>query len=272
MLNHPDTESPTPSSGKLVLPDPSDEEQRVASGQHSAQIHPGLLIRQTMPPAPTKVLPKLVWYWRKDPAYKVFMIAIAMVVVASLVFVSLVSAALFDHSSPGAGLSQTPGKVTPGGTVDLHPTFPKPTGGNGSNQSSQPPAQSTPVVGPGDTPTAGPTVTTQPGGSLTLQITGYPSAVPNGSRVDITVSTNQPGVQVYLEIQYSHAQPSRALAGPGTTDANGNVTIPWSVFVFSFDRKNVQATLRAIGTDQNGQQVVSPPVVVQVTFGFGAGG
>jgi hypothetical protein len=183
MLNHPDTEPPTP-SGKLVLPDPSDEEQRVASGQHSAQIHPGLLIRPTTPPAPAKVLPKLVWYWRKDPAYKVFMIAIAAVVVASLVFVSLVSAALFGHSSPGTSLSQTPGKVTPGGTVDLHPTFPKPTGGNGSSQSSQPPAQSTPVVGPGDTPTAGPTVTTQPGGPLTIQITGYPSAVSNGSRVD----------------------------------------------------------------------------------------
>ena len=272
MLNHPDTESPTPSSGKLVLPDLSDEEQREASGLHRAHIHPGLLIRPTTSPAPAKVLPKLVWYWRKDPAYKVFIIAIATVVVASLVFVSLVSAALFGHSSPGTTLSQTPpGKVTPAGTVDLHPTFPKPTGGNGPSQSSQPPAQSTPVVGPGNTPTAGPTVTVQPGGQLTLQITGYPATVANSSTYPITVTTNQPGITVYLQIHYN-APSLRSYAGPGTTDANGIVTIPWTVSVFSFNHKNVQATLRAIGTDQNGQQVASPPVVVQVLIGPGTGG
>jgi hypothetical protein len=260
MLNHPDTDLPTPSSGKLVLPDLSDEEQRVASGQYRAQIHPGLLIRQTTPPAPQKVLPKLVWYWRKDPAYKVFMIAIAMVVVASLVFVSLVSAALFGHSSAGADLSQTPpAKVTPTGKVDLRPTFPKPTGGNGTAQSSQPPAQSTPVVGP----TVQPTSTTQPGGQLTLQITGYPSTVVNNSTVPITVSTNQPGITVYLQIRYN-ATSLRNTAGPGTTDDNGNVTIPWTVSVFSFGRKNVQATVLAIGIDQNGHRAYSPQVVIQV--------
>ena len=260
MLNHPDTDLPTPSSGKLVLPDLSDEEQRGASGQYRAQIHPGLLIRPTTPPAPQKVLPKLAWYWRKDPAYKVFMIAIAMVVVASIVFVSLVSAALFGHTSSGASLSQTPpAKVTPTGKVDLRPTFPKPTGGNGTSQSSQPPAQSTPVVGP----TAQPTGTVQSGGQLTLQITGYPSTVANNSTVPITVSTNQPGITVYLQIHYN-ATSLRNTAGPGTTDGNGNVTIPWTVSVFSFGRKNVQATVLAIGIDQNGQRVYSPQVVIQV--------
>lgn len=262
MLNHPDTDLPTPSSGKLVLPDLSDEEQRVASGQYRAQIHPGLLIRPTAAPAPKKVLPKLAWYWRKDPAYKVFMIAIAMVVVACIVFASLVSAALFGRSSSSVSLSQTPpAKVTPRGTVDLHPTFPKPVGGNGTGQSSQPPAQNTPSLGP--TATAQPTVTTQPGGPLTLQITGYPSTVANNSTVPITVSTNQPGVTVYLQIRYT-GSPQRPFAGPGTTDANGNVTIPWTVSVFTFNRRNVQATLTAIGIDQNGHRVNSPPVVVQV--------
>jgi len=269
MLNHPDTEVPTPSSGKLVLPDLSDEEQRVASGQHRAPFNPTLLIRQRAPSAPKKVLPKLAWYWRKDPAYKVFMIAIALVVVASLVFVSLVSAALFGRSSSGASFSQTPpAKVTPGGTVDLHPTFPKPGGGNGTGQSSQPPAQNTPSLGTTGTATAGPTV--QPGGQLTLQIINYPATVSNNSVVDITVSTNQPGVSVYLQIRYN-AQPSRASAGPRTTDANGNVTIPWSVFIFSFTHKSVQATLTAIGTDQNGQHVASGPVVIQVMTGPGMG-
>ena len=260
MLNHPDTDLPTPSSGKLVLPDISDEEQRVASGQYRAQIHPGLLIRQKTQPAPQKVLPKLAWYWRKDPAYKVFMIAIAMVVVASIVFVSLVSATLFGRSSSGASLSQNPpANVTPGGTVDLHPTFPKPTGGNGTGQSSQPPTQNTPSLGP----TAQPTSTVQSGGQLTLQISNYPSTVANNSTVPITVSTNQPGITVYLQIRYSGTS-LRPYAGPGTTDANGNVTIPWSVSVFSFGRKNIQATLTAIGTDQNGHRVASDPVVIQV--------
>ncbi len=258
MLNHPDTERPIPSSGKLVLPDLSDEEQRVSSGPHRAQFNPNLLIRQKTLPAPKKVLPKLAWYWRKDPAYKVFMIALAMVVLASIVLVSLVSSSMFGRSSSGAGYSQTPpAKVVPGGPVDLHPAFPTPGGGNGTGQSSQPPAQNTPSLGSTGTGTV------QPGGQLTLQITNFPAAVSNNSRVDITVSTNQPGISVYLQIRYN-AQPTRASAGPRTTDANGNVTIPWSVFVLSFGHKNVQATLTAIGTDQNGQRVSSNSVVIQV--------
>lgn len=262
MLNHPDTRPLTPLSGKLVLPDVSYEEQRVASGQHRAQFDPNLLIRQKTPPPPKQTLPKLAWYWRKDPAYKVFMIALAMVVVASVILVALVSASMFGHPSPGASYSQTPPtKVVPRGTVDLHPTFPKPSGGNGTGQSSQPPAQSTPSLGTTTTATVQPT--TQPGGQLTLQINNFPGAVNNNSRVDITVSANQPGVSVYLQIRYN-AQPMRATAGPRMTDANGNATIPWSVFVFSFSRKNIQATLTAIATDQNGQRVSSNSVVIQV--------
>lgn len=269
MLNHPDTERPNPSSSKLVLPDLSDEEQRVSSGQHRAQFNPNLLIRQKTPPAPKKVLPKLAWYWRKDPAYKVFMIALVMVVLASIVLVSLASSAMFGRSSSSVSYSSTPpAKVVPNGPVDLHPAFPTPGGGQGTGESSQPPAQNTPSLGPTATGTAQPTV--QPGGQLTLQITGFPAAVNNNSRVDITVSTNQPGVSVYLQIHYN-AQPTRANAGPGTTDANGNVTITWSVLVFSFSRKNVQATLIAVGTDKNGQRVSSAPVVVQVFLGPGMG-
>ncbi len=269
MLNHPDTERPHPLSGKLVLPDLPDEEQRVSSGQHKAQFNPNLLIRQKSPPAPEKVLPKLAWYWRKDPAYKVFMIALAMVVLASIVLVSLASSALFGRSSSGVGYSSTPpAKVVPTGPVDLRPAFPTPGGGKGTGESSQPPAQSTPSLGSTTTDTTQPTV--QPGGQLTLQITGFPATVNNNSRVDITVSTNQPGVSVSLQIRYN-VQPARANAGPGTTDANGDVTIPWSVFVFSFNRKNVQATLTAIATDQNGQHVSSAPVVVQVLLGPGVG-
>lgn len=269
MLNHPDTERPIPSSGKLVLPDLSNEEQRVSSGPHRAQFNPNLLIRQKTPPAPEKVLPKLAWYWRKDPAYKVLMIAVAMVALASVALVSLVSASMFGRSSSSVSYSSTPpAKVVPKGPVDLHPAFPTPGGGNGTGQSSQPPAQNTPSLGPTSTATAQPTV--QPGGKLTLQIVNYPATVMNNSRVGIMVSTNQPGVSVYLQIRYN-AQPMRASAGPRTTDGNGNVTIPWSVLVFSFNHKNIQATLTAIATDQNGQRVSSNPVVVQVLSGPGMG-
>ncbi len=85
----------------------------------------------------------------------------------------------------------------------------------------------------------------------------------NNSTVDITVSTNQPGISVYLQIRYN-TQSSRGFAGPRTTDANGNATIPWTVLVLSFGHKSVQATLTAIATDQNGQRVSSGPVVIQV--------
>ena len=266
MLNHPDTDVPPPSSGKLVLPDLSGEEQRIASGQHRAQIHPGLLIRQTTPPTPKKLLPKLAWYWRKDPAYKVFMIAIALVVVASIVFVSLLSTALFGRSSSVASFSQTPPvKVTPGGKVDLHPTFSAPGGGHGTGQSSQPPAQNTPSTGP--TSTAQPTV--QPGGPNTLQIINYPQTVSNNSVVDVTVSANQPGVSIYLQIRYTNAFPAQTRTGARTTDGSGTVTLSWSVQVFSFGHKHILATLTAIGIDQNGQTFTSDPVVVQVASGPG---
>ncbi len=262
MLNHPDTKPSDLVPEKMVLPAPVGEEEYVTSDQHSAQFYPNLLIRQKTPPAPKKILPRLAWYWRKDPAYKVFMIALVMVVVASVVLVSLAGASLFGRSSSGASLSQTPpSKVAPGGPVDLHPTFPTPSGGHGSGQSSQPPAQNTPSIGSTDTGTVQPT--TQPGGQLSVQITNYPAIVMNNSTVDITVYTNQPGISVYLQIRYN-VPPSRAYAGPGTTDANGNATIPWTVFVSSFGRKNAQATLTAIATDQNGQHVSSDPVVIQV--------
>jgi hypothetical protein len=267
MLKHPDTKLSDFSSKKMAMPALVGEEERTVSDQHRAQFDPNLLIRQKTPPAPKKILPRLVWYWRKDPAYKIFMIALALVVVASIVFVSLVSASLSGRSSSGTSYSQSPpAKVAPSGKVDLHPAFPTPSGGNGSGQSSQPPAQNTPSLGSQPTGTAQPTM--QPGGQLTLQIVNPPAIVMNNSRVDITISTHQPGLLVYLQIRYN-AQPSRAFAGPRTTDGNGNATIPWSVFVFSSGHKNVQATLTATATDQNGQHVSSASIVIQVLSGMG---
>ena len=263
MLNNPDTQEPAPQSGKLVLPAPPVEEQRTYSG---TQLRPEQLILRRTQPAPKGTVSKLTYYWRKDPAYKVLIIALAMVVIAGVVFVSLASATVFgNQNSSASSLSQNPPpapKAT--GTVDLRPTFPNPSGGNGTNQSSQPPLYQTPSL-PSTSPTAQ-SSPTQGNGSLTVQITNIPPVVNNGSTVDVGVNASEPGASVLLVIRYT-VPPSRATAGPATTDGGGNATISWFVFVYGFKQRTVQATVYAVATDQNGQQARSQVVTVQVNVG-----
>jgi hypothetical protein len=261
MLNNPDTQEPTPQSGKLVLPAPPVEEQRTYSG---TQLRPEQLILRRTRPAPKGTVSKLTYYWHKDPAYKVLIIALAMVLIAGVVFVSLASATFFGNQNLSASsLSQNPPpapKAT--GTVDLRPTFPNPSGGNGTTQSSQPPLYQTPSL-PSTSPTAQ-SSPTQGNGSLTVQITNIPPVVNNGTSVDVGVNTSEPNANVLLVIHYNNAQPSRANAGPATTDGGGNATISWFVFVYSLRQRTVQATVYAVATDQNGQQARSQDVNVQV--------
>jgi len=269
MLNHPGTEDKAPVSGRLVLPAPHDETPRSSPLQPSAHFEPGQLIRRRTSAVPNELLPKFIHYWRKDPAYKVFMVAVGMVVLAAIIFVSLGSAALLGKPLFSNSYTQAPPTaVSPKGTVDLQPTFPKPKGGSGSGQSSQPPAQGTTTV-INVTPTAIASMTAQPtqpgqGGPITLQIVSYPSNVVNGTRVSVTISTNQPGITVTLQVR-SNVQPHNVTAGSGTTDANGNVTIGWSVFFFGSGKK-ATATLTAVAYDQQGQQATSSPVTVQVNL------
>lgn len=267
MLNHPGTEDQAPASGRLVLPAPTEETPRSSPFPQQPRVEPGQLIRRETSTAPKELLPKITYYWRKDPAYKVFMLAIALFVVAAIVFASLGSAALLGKPLFSNSNTQTPPTVAaPKGTVDLRPTFPKPSGGSGSGQTSQPPAQgTTTVINVTPSPTA--SVSPQPtqpgqGGPLTLSITSYPPSVSSGSRVAITISANQPGITVSLQVR-SNAQPRNYIAGSSTTDANGNATIGWFVFFFSTSHK-VTATLTAIAQDSQGQQVTSAPVTVQV--------
>jgi hypothetical protein len=257
MINQPDTQEQEPQPGKLVLPTPPVDEQRMYHGGQKAQLRPEQLIRNRTQPAPQGAGAKLAYYWRKDPAYKVLMIAMAMVLIAGLIFVSLASAAFLGNPNIFASSSSQniPRGANPTGTVDLHPGFPTPGGGNGSNQSSQPPMQSTPALQP-TTDQQSPTA----GGTLTVQITNYPQTVTNGSRANVDVNTSEPGVSVILMIRYS--QGGRTTAGPQTTDSNGNATIPW--FVFVFGQRNIQATIYAVATDQNGQRAKSQTVQVQI--------
>ncbi len=264
MLNNTETEQFTPVAENLRVSAPLDQEQRLVNIPLEAPLHPGLLIRQKTTPAPKKLLPRVAFYWRKDPAYKVFMVAVAMTVVASMVFISLASASLFGVSIPSTSYTpKPPTNVIPKGTVDLQPGFPKPGGGTGSDQSSQPPPQSNAV--PGATTTAQPNPTNQPGGPLNVQITNFSPVVVNGSHASVTVSTNQPGVQVFLQISYN-VRPYQATGGPQTTDGNGVARIRWTVRVAASSR-GAQATVTAIAVDQNGQQVSSNPVTITiVTF------
>ena len=271
MINQPEIQEPNPQQEKLVLPPPDGNESSTPGDSlHYTQVRPEHLIRHAAMP-PKDPLARLIYFWRKDPAYKVLIIAVCLVLIAGLLFFSLVSRAMnpnffkLNSTSP----QTPPTAVTPSGTVDLRPAFPSPAGGQGSSTSSQPPAQSTPALQPtvDNTPTIQSSPTPGQGGTLTVQITGIPNRVPNGSVVDVGVSTNEANVTVELYIVYN-APPERDFAGPRMTDDGGNTSIPWSVSVYKTG--GARAIVVAIARDQNGQQAQSQPVSVQIA-GFGGG-
>jgi hypothetical protein len=209
----------------------------------------------------------LRYFWGKDPAYKVLVIAISAVVIAGILLLSLVSNTLLHNTklfAMGNSFSQNPPTaVTPIGTIDAHPTFPPPGGGTGSSTSSQPPAQSTPVL----QPTVDSTSTT--GGQLTVSISGVPGRVQNNSVVSVSINTSEPNVTVELMVRYT-AAPYRYTSGEYTTDGGGNATINWSVSVFTFGR-HTQATVYAVAIDQNGQQAQAQSISVEVIGGYTGG-
>jgi hypothetical protein len=278
MIHHPDSQQePHPLSGKLVLPAIPDEvymNQRMSRPLQAFPVRPEQLIQHTTPPLPSGPFAKLRYFWGKDSAYKVLMIAIGTVLIAGLLSLSLVSASFLRNIGSFAGdnsLSQTPPKsVVPTGTVVVHPTFPPPGGGSGSGTSSQPPPQSTPVLQPtqSDNPTPQPT-SGSGNGQLTIQINGIPNHVQNNSTIPVSVTTSEPNVTVNLYVVYN-APPYRYLSSSRTTNDNGNATITWTVSVFMMGR-HAQAVVYAVATDQNGQRAQTQPVSVQVVGGNGGG-
>jgi hypothetical protein len=278
MVNQPDQDMeglPTP-SGKLVLPAPPDEGQYLQP--YTVPIRSESLIRHTVSKASSAshgLLTKFTTLWRKDPAYRILSLAIALVVVASVVFVALGARALMDDNGGlvwNQAYTQHPGAAKPAGTVDNKPAFPAPsTGQSGSDQSSQPVASPTPDLQPTSTsastptPASDPTPGSGPGqpGNLQVQVTSVPSTVSNDSRVNVDVQTNQPNVTVTLEVTYSNAYPSNYTSGSRTTDDSGNASLAWAVRIFSAGSE-IQATVVVIARDQNGQEVVSQPQTVTV--------
>lgn len=258
MVNQPekDTRGVQTPERKLVLPAPPDE--GLYRRPYSSP-RPDPLIDQQTPPTSNNLFTRLFRLWRKDPAYAVLSLAIALVAIASLVFVVLgANAILSGNNGPAWSSAQTqhPPALTPAGTVDNHPTFPTPGSNKGSSSSSQPQG--------GPTPSLQPSPVDQ--GTLTVQIVSISDVVHNNSRVHVVVQTSEPGVSVRLQVTYD-AAPFFYTSGVRTTDDNGNASIPWNVRVFGLggNGNGVQATVVVVAVDRNGQQANSQPATVTVT-------
>lgn len=245
---------------KLVLPAPPQQEPHYK--QSHAHPHHESTIRITPVQPGLTASPghfaSLLQKGRKEPAYFVLTLAIALVLITSIIFVALGASVFFNNNGQQWNSSQTerePGQ-TPSGTVDAKPSFPTPASNQGSNQSSQPAA--------GPQPTFQPSPTTQ--GPLSVQITSIPNVVHNNTRVHVVVQTSEPNVDVRLQVTYDVVPFFYAVSGH-TTDGNGNATLPWNIRVFLNNTFNqsAQATVTVIATDQQGQQATSQPVSVIVT-------
>lgn len=275
----PEVQERNRGSGKLILPphtgqlpSPNAHEQKTTaysdSGplpfsnlhkqQHAA--YPGQLLPPNLSKAATNHLGKFWQLVRKDPAYRLLLVAVVMVLISSIVFVSFASSLFF---APAQNPSPPSLSVTVTGTVDLHPTFAPPHGGQGSTTSSQPPKHATPslVNDPGMTAQATPPT----GGTLAVEIAGIPLQVPNNTTVPVTILANQPGVSVRLFVQYNVA-PGFFSSGAQTTDGGGTATLSWRVRVIG-TRTAAIARVTAIAQGRNGQQATSQTVTVQIISG-----
>lgn len=221
----------------------------------------------------SSVLAKLRYLWQRDPAHKVLMIAIAALIIAGLIFGSLVTymlsqmSELFLQNGRIVTLPQNaPTGVTLQGTVDFHPTFPTPAGGQGSTASSQPPSTGpTPSLQNTPTSTLQPTPTQQTG-QLSLQISSIPTQVSNNSVAPVQVMANEPDVTVRLYVTYN-GFPGFYTSREQLTDGEGNATLSWVVSVFTIGRGQAVARVVVMGQDQNGQQASSQMVTVDIVGG-----
>ena len=269
--NHPNLPGQEPPQQKLVLPAYSEEQQyQPAAYTQRVFVHPDQLRPQVLPTS-TNPLSKIAALWRADPAYKVLMIATAMVLIAGIIFATFL---VNTFVQPATSTSQAviPPKVAaalPTAHTNTPPTFPTPSGGQGSTQGSSQPPKSAPVVLPTLTPSDANQQATQTTGgqNLQLQITDIPQQVRNNSDVQVTVMANQPGVSVQLQVTFDNSIVTNT-AGPQQTDGNGNVTLNWHVANVAPFKQSFVARIVAIATDQNGQTVQSQTVSVQVSNRF----
>jgi len=101
MVNQPETpeQELLHQREKLVLPALSEgypPRQISSPPRMTLPTRPEQLIRRENVP-PQNLLARLRYFWHKDPAYKVLMIALVLVLVAGGLFVSLLSSALLHN-------------------------------------------------------------------------------------------------------------------------------------------------------------------------------
>ena len=259
MVNQPDQDMQGVHSParKLVLPEPPNAGQyrRRYSSPRSDQF-----INQTTSAAFHGLFTRVLHRWRSEPVFAVLSLAIVLVIIASLVFVSLGASALAGNTSGpvwNQAMTQHPVVPTPTGTIDMKPKFPTPVTGKGSSTSSQPSGSSATTLPPNQT-------NSNDQGTLSVQIANIPGVVPNQSQVQVDVQTSEPNVDVRLQVAYD-SPPFYYADGGNITDTNGNATLNWNVRVRSSSFNNVTATVVVVATDQNGQQAISQPITVLVT-------
>jgi hypothetical protein len=260
MVNQPDQDMQGVHSParKLALPEPPNAGQY---RRHYSSPRSGQFINQPTSAASHSLFTRVLHRWRTEPAFAVLSVAIVLVIIVSLVFVSLGASAMAGNAGGpvwNQAMTQHPVVPAPTGTVDVKPKFPTPVTGKGSKTSSQPSGVSATTLQPT-------TTTSNDQGTLSVQIGNLSNVVPNKSQVQVDVQTSEPNVDVRLQVTYD-ASPFYYTNGGDTTDNNGNATLNWNVHVRALlNNNNTTATVVVVATDQNGQQATSQPVTVLVT-------
>src|SRR5256885_6418215 len=233
-----DANAPTVAQGPIVLPPP--EEQQSPSDQWVRPADMGRMWQSSLPANPRARTSRSS---KKDPAYRVLFVAITVVILSIIACFALVTGAFNGLAS----------QIVQGGQTNPQNS---PNGGIINNNTP------TPIAMPTTSPT-----TTQPPvtAPLTVQITsGIPNPTQNNRTIRVKVTTNQADVSVHLQVVYDVVQP---LTTQPQNVGNQNIaTIPWNVQVKPPRRgMTVNAQVTAIAQDQQGHQVTSQPVIVQIT-------
>lgn len=262
--------------GAYVPPMTPQQPDPYGYGPPPSSMHPqdrmqsGYLVRpQTAEALPPGSLPtKLAYLWRKDPAYKVLFMAIAAILLCSIVGATMLFTAFSHSAGPQQGNIGAPGPGEPTPTPGGNGALPQPTPIPSPTAVPTPTPLPMPTVVPTPTVIPSPTATDN-NGPLIVQITNLPTTVDNHTTVPVTVNANQPGTSVSLTVFYFGAQPVTFQAGPQSVDANGNTTFDWNIEESgfgSFFKRHVTARVVANAQDQNGNTANSNVVTVQVNM------
>ena len=240
-----DPNEPTVAQPPIILPAPEELQPYYQPRQQSPSgrlIRPEDMVHRPPSSLPASPLARLSHLWKKDPAYRVLLIAISIVLFSSLICGILLANALSQPTTQGTG------------------TNPQ----QGIHVASTPAPTPTPIPTPTPTPIPTPTPVTGP---LIVQITNIPNRVQDNTIVRVGVSTGVSGTIVHLSVIYNYPGlpfSNTTNTQPQNTDDQGHVNLSWRVQALRLGR-TVTAQVTAIAEDQQGQQRTSPPVTVQIS-------